>query len=111
MDHAEFVAVQWRSLIDTLESFQNEQLGVTEASRKVVALRDSLGELSNPLFNTFVAVESETDTFPIGDVRQRWSAAALSRMDAEREATERHYRPYMLEECGALMSYAESHAI
>jgi hypothetical protein len=111
MDHAEFVAVQWRSVVDTLESFQAGRLGVTEASRKVVAVRDALGELSNPIFDTFVAVESETDAFPIGDVRQRWSSAALSRMDAEREATEEHYRPFMLEKCEALMSYAKNHAL
>jgi hypothetical protein len=111
MGHPEFIAVQWKSLADTLEAFQSGRLGVTEASRKVVAIRDALGELSNPLFIPFIAVESETDAFPLGEVRSRWSVQALSRMDAERESAEAFYRPQLIEACGPLMSYSNAHAL
>src|SRR5262249_41384290 len=36
--------------------------------------------------------DSETDRFPLGDVRRHWSTEALKRYDAEREQAETHYR-------------------
>jgi hypothetical protein len=43
-------------------------------------------------FLVFTGIESETDTFPLGDVRSRWSAEALAHSDAGRQATEARWR-------------------
>jgi hypothetical protein len=42
--------------------------------------------------NTFVAIDSETDDLPIGDVRQYWAPDALAQKDAEIARCEAIYR-------------------
>jgi hypothetical protein len=111
MDHSEYSARQWRSLIETLEAFRAGRLGVAEACRKVVESRAALEADDNELFLPFVGIDSETDAFPLGEVRKHWSPTGLARADAERSAAEEHYRNYALSACGALIEYARRHAL
>jgi hypothetical protein len=46
---------------------------------------------------TFVAIDSETDTPPVGDVRRYWGAEALQRNDPEIQHAEELYRQAALE--------------
>jgi len=69
----------------------------------VVAIRAAVAEESNKLFDPFVGVDSETDAFPLGEVRAHWSKEALARADDERRATEEHYRPYLIDASDALI--------
>jgi hypothetical protein len=104
-------ANEWKSLIEVLSDLLASRLGATEACRKVVALRHVLGEESNELFLPFVGVESETDTFPLGEVRSRWSLSALDREDAERTQYEQLCRPSLVEASEKLLQYARRHAL
>ena len=61
MDHAEHVATQWRALVDTLEALREDRVGVTEACRKVVAIRGPVKEETNELFLPFIGVDSEDE--------------------------------------------------
>jgi hypothetical protein len=46
---------------------------------------------------TFVAIDSETDTLPVGEVRKHWAQHALEREDIEIEKAENLYRASAIE--------------
>jgi hypothetical protein len=101
----------WRSPVTTLEGILQGRLGITEGCRTIVALRGLLHEQSNDLFTPFVGVDSETDRFPLGSVRDRWSATALAREDLERVNAENHYRSWLIDAARKLLAYANERAL
>ena len=46
-----------------------------------------------------IAIESETDSLPVGDVRKLWAPYALAAKDAEIARAEELYRAQFLEVC------------
>jgi hypothetical protein len=96
------------SLTEALEALLGSRLGVVEASRIVSAARINLGQESNPLFAPFVGIDSETDKFPLGSVRELWAPDALARYDHERELVERHYSPLATQSANALLGWVRS---
>lgn len=56
---------------------------------------------------TIAGVDSESDLFPLGEVRARWAEAALVEMDAQREAYVAEARPRVLAACRALIDKIE----
>jgi hypothetical protein len=106
-----YLADQWKLLIQVLEELQAGDLGVTHGCRNVVALRAALGEEKNELFTPFVAVDSETDHFPLGEVRNSWSAVALDREDKERLAREQFHAEHIVNAARKLLLYARAHAL
>src|SRR5262245_7042336 len=109
MTHDRYLAVQWKSLIQVLEELQGGRIGITQGCRNVVALRAALGEEKNALFTPFVAVDSETDHFPLGEVRNSWSVAALNREDKERLACEQLHAEDIANAARDLLSHARAH--
>jgi hypothetical protein len=65
------------------------ELSFFEGSIQVCSLRFMVGvpEFDPDLLH-FVAIESETDHLPLGQVQHRWSAEALRRLQPEFEKTE-----------------------
>jgi hypothetical protein len=66
---------------------------------------DSL-ELESELFNPFRGYESESDSFPLGKVRELWSEDGLKEMDRQRERTEAHYHDWIMGAAEKLLTYA-----
>ena len=77
-----------RLIVETCRALISRQLGVVAAARQLVRLANELGVARDDDFLFFVALDSETDHFPLGSPRQGWSAAALAREDAAREKYE-----------------------
>jgi hypothetical protein len=100
-------AENWRALIEVLGALLSERISVTEGCRRVSRLAFDLNQRRNKLFLPFVGVDSETDRFPLGDVRTRWSHAALVRADEERASVEKHYKSFVANACTALLPYAK----
>ena len=68
------------------------EVGVIAASRELGYLRHEVEpQLANVLV-TFTAIDSETDSLPVGDVRKEWSPEALKRKDKETAEAEDFYR-------------------
>jgi hypothetical protein len=111
MTHDRYLADQWTLLIQVLEELQAGRIGVTQGCRTVVALRTVLGEEKNELFTPFVAVDSETDHFQLGEVRNSWSAVALDREDKERSAREQFHADHIANAARKLLSHARAHAL
>jgi hypothetical protein len=80
------------------------EMGVIEGSRRLNDLRTELGlhHLDDD-FVGFVAIDSETDGLPIGDVRKLWAEEALVDKDRQVERAEDLYREGALEDCRKLV--------
>jgi hypothetical protein len=111
MTRDRYVSGQWKLLVKVLEDLRSTRMGITEGCRNVVALRHALGQEANELFLPFVAVDSETDHFPLGDVRTSWSSSALEREDKERLACEQFHFGAIADAAGKLLPYARQHAL
>tara|TARA_R110002096_G_scaffold24886_1_gene78368 strand:+ start:364 stop:711 length:348 start_codon:yes stop_codon:yes gene_type:complete len=74
-------------------------MGIVEASRILSSAGHLLGLESDSTFLAITGVDSESDHFPIGRVRNEWAVEALAREDALRDAFEASVRGYFLKDC------------
>jgi hypothetical protein len=70
------------------------RVGVVAGARDLGALRSQVAADMDPDFMTLVGIDSSTDRFPLGKVRDQWSPEALARYDEERQREEDYWRPY-----------------
>ena len=75
-----------------------------EAARELVSLAhtDAIADVEDRKF--IIAVESETDHLPVGEVRKLWAAYALKEKDVEIARAEEFYRTHFLETCRRIVS-------
>lgn len=57
------------------------QMHLIEGSRQICALRHAVGDPDNSVFMPIRAFESETDHFPLGEMRKRCAANYLQKAD------------------------------
>ncbi|WP_133718427.1 hypothetical protein [Methylocaldum gracile] len=80
-------------------------MGFLEIVRGMVALSAEFGDAERfEHFTPFIAVDSETDQFPVGEVRARWSQDAMQRVDKKIMENELFYRPRIEAACRELIS-------
>jgi hypothetical protein len=86
--------------VEVAQAMLDGALGIIEGSRRLNDLREALGihHLDDD-FAGFVAIDSETDALPIGDVRRLWNEEALVHKDREVE-----YRDGACEGCRKLIA-------
>ncbi len=101
---------QWEALAELLGGLHEQRVGLAEGCRTVVARYYRL-EPSNPLFDPFRDFDSESDDFPIGDVRELWAADSLNKMDEHREATEVRHRDWVFDATTRLRAYAREKSV
>ena len=92
------------AVAETAEALIAGTLGPVDASRRLVGLAAELGALDDEDFLFFVELDSQTDHFPLGPARERWSAAALEREDRARERYETAVRDEALSYCRSLIA-------
>jgi hypothetical protein len=68
------------------------QTGVIEASRELSPLRHEADPRIAEILLVFAGIDSETDSLPIGEVRQYWNGESLKRKDREIAEAEQFYR-------------------
>lgn len=86
-----------------LEDLLAGKVCLTEGVREVVQWSWSNHGLDDKLFRPFIGVDSETDRFPVGQIRERWGVEALAEVDAERFAAEEHFRGWIMESGNTLL--------
>jgi hypothetical protein len=82
------------------------RIGVIDAARQINAFRGDRVALDefDPDFVTFLAIDSETDDLPVGDVRRHWAADVLAQKDLEIARCEELYRSQALEAASHLVA-------
>jgi hypothetical protein len=70
-------------LVAVATAMIEDRLNLIEGARKICALRHQVGDPENEAFMPIRAIESETDHFPLGKMRDQCAADYLQRMDAE----------------------------
>jgi hypothetical protein len=68
------------------------KIGIIAASRELGSLRHEVEPRIAEMLVIFGAIDSETDTLPIGTVRREWNQEALKRKDQEIAEAEEFHR-------------------
>ncbi|MHB8968799.1 MAG: hypothetical protein ACYC5A_11040 [Thermoleophilia bacterium] len=82
-----------------IEGTENLILGCREIDR----LRFETDFADDPLFHQFTSVASETEKFPFGEVRSRYSEDYLSRIDKEMDDYLKDMEPFIIDSCHKLV--------
>ena len=77
------VASKRSELVAVATAMLEDRLNLIEGALKICALRHLAGDPENELFMPIRAIESETDHFPLAEMRQHCAADYLQRIDAE----------------------------
>lgn len=82
-----------QQIIQTAQSMLDGTLSFIEGARLIGHLRWEAGFPDfDPDILPFVAIDSETDALPIGDVRKLWAPDALQKLQPEIEQSEKWAR-------------------
>ena len=86
------------------QRFLTGEIGVIAASRQLSPFWDMVQDDElEPHIRAFVGINSETDAFPIGEVRQHWAPEALEREDKKIVEAEAHWRAWGREAAEAIV--------
>jgi hypothetical protein len=99
-EHRQFLS---RKVVTAAQSILSGELGVIAGARQLCGLGHQIGADRDPDFTFFVAIESESDHLPIGEVRQHWNQEALRVKDEEIASFEAFYREQAFEICQRLI--------
>lgn len=77
--------------------------------RRICDLRFAVMDPENPVFLPIVAIESDSDKFPIGAVRETYSEQALDSMDVELSAYFEHVREDVFQCCSEIVIVFQKH--
>jgi hypothetical protein len=75
-------------VVSTAGCIIDGSIGITAGARLLADLRFRVRAEHDPDFLVFAGIHSETDRFPLGEVRKLWSAEVLAHYDDERLAAE-----------------------
>ena len=90
---------QRRKARDVAQSLLDGRITALQAARALVSLAhtDAVPDVSDR--RLIIAVESETDDLPVGEVRNLWAPSALQEKDIEIARAEGLYRDDLLHAC------------
>lgn len=80
----------------SLDALLEHRIGLTEGVREVLHWANGVRRIDGASLTVFRAVDSETDRFPVGEVRQYWHEDRLVALDAERRVLEEHYESWIM---------------
>ena len=69
-------------IVTTAQAVLDGKLEIIEGVRKLNQLRGAVDEYGSTLFDVIAGVESETEMYPIGDLRRRYNAEYLKQLDS-----------------------------
>jgi hypothetical protein len=72
-----------QELVSVAKTMLAEDVNLILGIRRICALRFAIGDPDNEVFLPIRGIDSETDVFPLGDMRKNCSREYLKRMDNE----------------------------
>lgn len=104
MNNASDVEAARFEIVATVRRMLNGTLSFVEGARQITAFLDAARlDYCDHTVAPFVAIDSETDTLPFGDVRGLWAPAALERLQPEIDRAEQWARTTGLVYCEDLI--------
>lgn len=79
------------------------RLNLIDGVRKIASIRHHVGDPENEVFVPIRAIESETDHFPLGQMRQQCADDYLRRMDEEMDRYLATAKDDIMEACKAIV--------
>ena len=104
-EHRRFAGIK---VVAIARNILSGESGIVAGARQLVGWRFDLGAEQDPDFTYFVGLDSETDGFPIGEARSRWSADALKSKDEQLRAYEASVRNVVFRICRNLIQKYEN---
>lgn len=86
MEQTERLVVKRHELVEVASAMLAGDMNLIEGVRQICSLRFAVGDPENEVFLVIRGIESETDTFPLGQPRSSYSQEYLQRMDAEMQS-------------------------
>lgn len=78
-----------QKVVATAKAMLARELNFVVGARTICSLKDDAAVRSDDAdFMIFVAIDSETDSYPLGDVRQYWNTDSLEKLQPEIQAAE-----------------------
>jgi len=105
LSHGASVDAIRRQVVETAEAMLNGQISFLLGARHLASLRfdvDVSGDDAD--FLTFVGIASETDSFPLGEIRKQWSTEALARLEKDIQYAEAWAVGFGSEACKSLIT-------
>jgi hypothetical protein len=99
-EHSTFIRGK---IIAICEAMLKEEIRIIAGSRRLKSLGYELCGDHDEDFLTFVAIDSETDSFPVDWERRNWSVEALERKDKEIAEAEAFYQNDAFAACRKLI--------
>ena len=98
---------QWKTaclgIVAICHGILDSNLGIVEGARELSRLRCEVRSENDSDFTNFVVIHSETDHFPIGNIRKKWSHEDLKTSDAEKSKYEAGVKDSAGSSCRALL--------
>jgi hypothetical protein len=85
MSQFEYFTSKQKELVELANLMLEGHIHLIEGVRKACSLCFEIGDSENNLFNSFRAIDSETDHYPLGKIRASCAKDYLQRVDAEME--------------------------
>lgn len=85
-------------LVTNAQLVLKNEINIIEASRKIAHLIMGLGLKDNFLL-PIIGFESQTDHFPLGELRNKYNTQALEKLDKEQEEYIREFEPQVKSIC------------
>lgn len=90
-------------IVEAAQKILAGEMDIVEGCRLLLYLQQLLNDPNDELFMTFIVIASETEHFPVGELRSRWHKDSLARVDAEVGAYITRVRKSVMEACTALV--------
>jgi hypothetical protein len=102
--HTELELRRRREIVEIASSMLTGHTDLMVGMREIVRLRKDLRDSMNPIFYPIIAVESETDTLPVGSQRTKYKPNELKELDADLNAYLDEVREDVLLSCKAIIT-------
>ena len=91
-------------MVDAARAMLDGRHSFIEGAQKICSLAHQIGLDRDLGLIAFIAVDSETDALPLGEVRKLWQAEALAKLQPEIDHAEAWARETCQSECEALIA-------
>lgn len=93
------------NLVCTAKKIILAEEDLLQGIRKVCKIASDMDAEEKPIFSIFIGIDSETDHYPIGEVRQRCSKEYLERADRELKEYLEEVKEPLFKACEEIIDY------